>query len=439
MYRDRAQAGALLASALADSTPSQPLVIALPRGGLPVALPVALRLDADLDVLVVRKLGAPGDSECAIGAVGEDGILVMDHAARRRWHLTEDEVDTLAQRERAEVERRVTLYRRGSRRLGLAGRNVIIVDDGLATGSTAAAAVRVARGMGARHITLAVPVGSAEAVAWLSGLADEVVCLQVPPSFRAVGQYYEDFDQVSDEEVLAILDRHPRGRTREQHHSIDGDVTVRLDGICLPGHLCLPLGAAGLVVFVHGTGSGKASPRNRAVAGVLQAAGLGTLLVDMLTPEETRRGAEPSVTSLAERLIGITGWLSELPEARGLAIGYLGSSTGAAVALVAAALAPADAQAVVSRGGRPDQAEPWLPAVRAPTLLIVGGHDLAVLDLNRRAERALTCTHLLEVVRGASHLFEEQGTLQQAAALSRTWFLQYLTPPKATPERGQGS
>jgi putative phosphoribosyl transferase len=439
MYRDRTEAGSRLADRLATYGRPDPLVLALPRGGLPVALPVAQRLGADLDVLVVRKLGAPGNPEFAMGAVGEDGILVMDHQARRQFHVTEDEVSIAARRELAEVDRRVAMYRHGSRRLGVAGRNVIIVDDGLATGSTAAAAVRVVRGMGARHVTLAVPVGSVEAVDRLTELVDDLVCLQAPEVFWAVGQHYDVFDQISDEQVLAILSRHPRGRTREPGHRVDDDMVIDTADVTLAGHLCIPLDAAGVVVFVHGTGSDRASPRNRAVAGVLQAAGLGTLLVDMLTPDEVRRGAEPALSALAQRVIGVGAWLAARPEAAALPLGYFGSSSGAAVALVAAAQAPDAVRAVVSRGGRPDQAAPWLADVRAPTLLIVGGRDLAVLDLNRDAERVLTCPHLLEVVRGAGHLFEEEGTLQQAAALARSWFLQHLAAPESVGEQRHAS
>lgn len=439
MYRDRSEAGARLADRLVAYDRPDPLVLALPRGGLPVALPVAQRLQADLDVLVVRKLGAPGNPEFAMGAVGEDGVVVMDHDARRQLHVTEDEVALAAGRERAEVERRVALYRHGSRRLGVAGRNVIIVDDGLATGSTAAAAVRVVRGMGASHVTLAVPVGSASAVQWLAGLVDDLVCLQTPEDFWAVGQHYGVFDQVSDAQVLEILRRHPRAHTRDPSHRLDADVVMDTGRFALVGHLCIPLNAVGVVVFVHGAGSDRTSPRNRAVAAVLQASGLGTLLFDLRTADEVRGHAEPDLTALVERLLEVTTWLMARPEATGLPLGYFGSSSGAAVALAAAAQAPDAIRAVVSRGGRPDQAAPWLASVRAPTLLIVGGRDLAVLDLNRDAERALNCTRLLEVVRGAGHLFEEEGTLQQAAALARSWFLQYLVAPGAAGEQRHAS
>lgn len=430
MFRDRHEAGELLAEhlrsrpGLADHV--RPVVLALPRGGLPVATPVADAMDADLDVLVVRKVGAPGNAEYAIGAVGEDGVLVIDRATCAHLRLTEDEIRLATQSARDEVARRVRTYRPNATALALTGRDVILVDDGLATGATAAAAVRVARLLGARHVALAVPVGSREAVARLRGLVDELVCLEAPESFRAVGEHYAVFDQLDDTEVVRILDEHRRAVVPEGPRPVDRDVRIPLDGLCLIGRLTVPRHACGVVIFVHGSGSDRRSPRNRAVAPILRAAGLGTLLVDLVTEDERRRGFDPGIGTLAGRVAAISSWLSGLPETSGLPRGYLGSSSGAAVALAAAAEKPTLVRAVVSRGGRPDLADQWLPRVQAPTLLIVGGLDHAVVDVNRRADRVLRCPHLLEIVRGATHLFEEEGTLLQAAAMARTWFLQHL-------------
>jgi putative phosphoribosyl transferase len=180
-------------------------------------------------------------------------------------------------------------------------------------------------------------------------------------------------------------------------------------------------------VFAHGSGSSRHSPRNRYVADVLNRAGLGTLLFDLLTPaEEHDRANVFDIGLLANRLVGVTGWLRTQPVAGTLSIGYFGASTGAAAALWAAAEHRADIAAVVSRGGRPDLAAPRLNEVTAPTLLIVGGHDDVVLDLNRRAQAQLRCESRLAVVPGASHLFEEPGTLQAAAELARDWFTSHL-------------
>lgn len=428
MFQDRADAGRQLAARLATYPLPRPLVLGLPRGGLPVALEVAQQLGAELDVLVVRKVGSPGNPEYAIGAVGENGVVVLDHAARRQLHLTSEYVDHLAANELKEVDRRVNAYRGGCLRLGIAGRNVIVVDDGLATGSTAAAAITVVRHFGAAHVTLAVPVGSTEAVERLSAMADEVVCLSTPEPFYAVGQHYRDFGQVSDGEVVAILRAHPRARERAVDVAkVDEDVTITFGGMALPGHLSVPAGASGIVLFAHGSGSSRLSPRNVAVAKVLQGAGLGTLLFDLLSDDEADvRTNVFDIELLADRLVQTTLWLRAREDVGALPLGYFGASTGAAAALVAAAQCPEHVAAVVSRGGRPDLAGGWLEKVQAPTLLVIGGHDYAVIDLNREAQRHLRCTNLLEIVRGATHLFEEPGTLAQAARLAQTWFLTHL-------------
>jgi putative phosphoribosyl transferase len=193
------------------------------------------------------------------------------------------------------------------------------------------------------------------------------------------------------------------------------------------GHLTLPDGARSIVVFAHGSGSSRHSPRNRFVASVLNGAGLGTLLFDLLTPaEEHNRANVFDIPLLARRLGEVTDWLRARPEARDAAIGYFGASTGAGAALWAAAEPDVDVAAVVSRGGRPDLAAPRLGDVRAPTLLIVGGNDAVVLELNRDARAQMRCETRLSVVDGASHLFEEPGTLNIAAELARDWFVAHM-------------
>jgi thioredoxin len=191
----------------------------------------------------------------------------------------------------------------------------------------------------------------------------------------------------------------------------------------------VPEAAKGIVIFVHGSGSSRHSPRNQFVATVLNRAGLGTLLFDLLTPDEEHDRANVfDIGLLAARLVGVTHWLGTQPEVHGLPVGYFGASTGAGAALWAAAETGVDVAAVVSRGGRPDLAGARLAAVRAPTLLIVGGDDDVVLGLNRRAAAQLRCEHRLEVVPGAGHLFEEPGTLRASAELARDWFVAQLAP-----------
>jgi len=200
----------------------------------------------------------------------------------------------------------------------------------------------------------------------------------------------------------------------------------------LNGILSVPPGAEGVVVFAHGSGSGRFSPRNQSVARALQQAGLATLLIDLL--EETEADDREKVFDielLAERLQSCANWLGQEPDTQTLRLGYFGASTGAGAALVAAARAPAAVGAVVSRGGRPDLAQDYLSAVQTPTLLIVGGYDDVVIELNAQALRLLRCTKDLVVIPGATHLFPEPGTLEEVSRLARDWFIRFLTPAES--------
>ena len=204
-------------------------------------------------------------------------------------------------------------------------------------------------------------------------------------------------------------------------------VHVRVDSLTLEGALAVPPAAGGIVLFAHWSGSSRKSPRNNFVARELRAGGLGTLLMYLLTPEEDAlRATRFDIDLLTRRLTAATRWLADQPETKALPLGYFGASTGAAAALKAAAALGPDVRAVVSRGGRPDLAAPDLPRVQAPTLLIVGGLDDVVLDLNRRAYETLTARKELVVVPRATHLFEEPGALEEVARLARDWFTRYL-------------
>lgn len=210
-------------------------------------------------------------------------------------------------------------------------------------------------------------------------------------------------------------------------------VHLPVAGVELEGSLSVPDGATGVVLFAHGSGSSRHSPRNRQVAGALNDAGIATLLIDLLTADEERvdehtRHIRFDIGLLAGRLVGATGWLRRYAETSKLPIGYFGASTGAAAAMVAAAELPDEIRAVVSRGGRPDLAAEALPRTRAPTLLIVGGNDGPVIGMNEQAMRRIGGQVALEVVPGAGHLFEEPGTLEEVARMAVDWFQRHLTP-----------
>jgi len=394
---------------------------------------VANALHAPLDVIVVRKLGLPRQPEFALGAIGEDDVRVLDDNLVEHTGVTAPQLAAVDDRERAELHRRVTRYRAGRNRLPLRGRTVLIVDDGIATGATARAACRVARAQGAARVVLAVPVCAPSAITTLAADADDVVCLQAPRGFRAVGQWYRDFRPTSDDEVAALL----RQAAAEVPVPADSEITLPLSQASLPGDLTVPANAAGIVVFAHGSGSSRHSPRNRHVAAVLNRAGLATLLFDLLTgPEADDRARVFDIPLLAERLVEVTHWLNTRPDTADLPIGYFGASTGAAAALLAGTDPSVDVRAIVSRGGRPDLAGPALPRVHTPTLLIVGDADTEVLDLNRRARAAIPGETRLAVIPGAGHLFEEPGALEEVASLARRWFVtHFAASARRTPTR----
>lgn len=424
MFHDRHEAGRELASRAAHLAGPDVIVLGLPRGGVPVAEEVADVLRAPLDVCVVRKLGVPYHPELGMGAIGEGGTRVINDEVVQRAGVSAADVATVEARERDVLRERARRYRGDEAPAGLTGRTAVVVDDGIATGSTARAACRIARERGARRVVLAVPVAPADWTERLAGVADEYVCVETPAYFAAIGQFYQDFTQTTDAEVTAGLARAAA--------ALDGaaprrrDVEIPVAG-GLAGELTVPAGARGVVVFAHGSGSSRLSPRNQRVARAIDDSGTGTLLFDLLTEREARDRAHVfDIELLAGRITQVTAWLRAQPEAEGLALGYFGASTGAGAALRAAAEPGAEVAAVVSRGGRPDLAGPHLADVRAPTLLIVGGRDTEVLDLNRQARRALRCETDLAVVAGATHLFPEPGALEEVSELAAAWFARHF-------------
>ncbi|AFM15815.1 putative phosphoribosyltransferase [Mycolicibacterium chubuense NBB4] len=436
LFHDRAEAGRRLAERLERFRDSDVVVLGLPRGGVPVAFEVARSLRAPLDVLVVRRLAPSFEPEVAYGAIAEDDVRIVNDAELEQMALGEATAAEIEAVQRAELAREVALYRRGRERIPLAGRVALIVDYGLTSEASARAACEAARAQGATRIVLAAPVGSRHVVDAMNYCADDVVYLETPKFYfyAAVGQGYHRFRQTSDDEVVALLDAARDGIAPASAADApaadprDEEVRVTAGAVEVAGRLTIPENPEGIVVFAHGSGSSRHSPRNRYVADVLNEAGLATLLFDLLTPaEEGNRANVFDIELLARRLVDVTAWLSTRPDTASLPIGYFGASTGAGAALTAAADTRVEVGAVVSRGGRPDLAGRHLYDVYAPTLLIVGGRDEVVLELNRRAQAAIPGQCNLTIVPGATHLFEEPGTLEAVAALARDWFLNHLS------------
>jgi putative phosphoribosyl transferase len=457
-FRDRVEAGQRLARELAEYVDRRDvLVLALPRGGVPVAYQVARALRAPLEVFVVRKLGLPTQPELAMGAIASGGVRVLDRDVMREFGVSEAELAAVTAAEARELVRRERRYRAGRPVPDVRGKTVILVDDGLATGATMYAAAAALRTQGPARLVVAVPVSSLETCDAFRDVVDDIVCAVTPEPFHSVGLWYEDFSQTTDREVHDLLaqaasaqpgaapgwvaqgtpaSRVGRGRMEERI------VQVAVDPVTLEGSLAVPPDARGIVLFAHGSGSSRHSPRNRLVAEELRKGGLATLLVDLLTADEEVTDARTrhlrfDIELLAQRLVGAIDWLDGQPETGGLRVGLFGASTGGGAALVAAAERPLAVAAVVSRGGRPDLAGDALPLVRAPTLLVVGEYDEPVIELNERARARMRAPVRLEIVPWATHLFEEPGALEKVSRLARDWFSRHLAAP--APGRAAGA
>lgn len=437
LFADRYEAGRRLAAALERFRDRGPVVVALPRGGVPVGFETARLLEAPLDVLVVRKLGAPHRPEFGIGAIAEGGSCFIRREDIELIGISQAQLDEVVAVGKEELERRREAYLGDREPLSVEGRTVVLVDDGIATGGSARVAARALRARGAAEVVLAVPVGPPGTAHRLAHDFDEVICLEEPHGFHSVGQFYVDFSPVPDQVVRDLLElgcEVPPMRVAADPppDPVAGRRTIEIEPeprVLLEGDLRIPEDARGLVLFAHGGGSSRKSPRNQKVATELNRRGLGTLLFDLLTPLEA--GARANVFDiglLASRLMAVTRWVQDDEELRVLPIFYFGASTGAAAALRAAAQVGPTVHAVVSRGGRPDLAARSLEQVRSPTLLIVGGSDWQVLALNEEAaENLVNCRHQVAIVPGATHLFEEPGALDLVAQLAAEWFSRFLT------------
>ena len=424
-FPNRRKAGRLLAEGL------QPLlkgirhgdlvILGIPRGGVPVAREVAAMYGAPLDVVIVRKLGVPSQPELAMGAVGEGGVRVLNRDVIDSMSIRSEEIERVARDEVAEIGRRVDRYREGRSSLHLTGKTVVIVDDGLATGSTAIAACQVVRACGADRVILAVPVAPFGWTSVVGNAADDLFTLSEPRDFMSVGQFYDEFEQVDDAEVRAII-----ADSATTSRSVDArDITVDAGrGVHLSASLMVPDNASSVVFFAHGSGSGRLSPRNLEVSRRLNDVGIATVLVDLEDVDDWSRDGD-MVRTAADRLWRTIEAVSSMSGLGGLPVGLIGSSTGGAVALLVAIENPERISAVVTRGGRPDLLGARVAQVRCPVLMIVGAHDEVVLQLNRNAARLVPDCSLVQVA-GATHLFDEPGTLKEAARLACGFFRLHL-------------
>ncbi len=426
-FRDRRDAGRRLAEALRPRGYEHPLVLGIPRGGVPVAEEVARVLGGELAVVVARKLGAPANPELAIGATTANGVAWVNDAVAREAGATPPYIAAERERQTKEARRREELFN-GHRRPPVEGRTVIVVDDGIATGATAIAAVRSMKVAGATKVVLAIPVGPVGTVARMRLEADEVVCLSEEPGFWAVGQFYGDFSPVEDEEVKAILDASRLIRADPR------DAWIQRESLSLSARLLTPAGDGPFpcVIFVHGLGSSKDSPRNVVIAERLVDEGIAALLFDLSGHGKSWAEPRESEASYVRDLVAAFVWARQQPEVNADHIGLAGSSLGAVIVAKAVVQGLVRPAAIVLRA--PPLGPGDFDRLDVPTRVIIGSAD-PLLDNVRVAIDAAPPQLSLRVVPGASHLFEEPGTLEEAVIATVSWFRSQLVAPAAARSR----
>ena len=459
LFRDRDHAGRVLGLSL-DALANRPdvLVLALPRGGVPVARRVADAIDAPLEVVVARKLGVPGIGEVAFGAIAEGRDRIVEDAVGWYLGVPRHVLARIAKRERVEIVRQRRLFRFGYPLPDLRDRTVVLVDDGLATGATLRAAAFTLRHHRPARLIAAVPVASAASCKDVGAVVDDLIVAATPDPFGTVSAWYEDFSPVDDSDVLRLLGRRPYVAAPEDACGTEGDAEYEVSipiadaGVGITGDLGMPNavpggvrahpGAAsrGLVILVHGGGSTRHSYRNRYLAARLRMEGWTTLRLDLLLEHEQTLDADGAlrfdVRLLAGRVVAATEWAASANGCGAQRVLLFGASTGAAAALLAAAERPELIAGVVTRGGRVDLAAVALPHVRAPVLMIAGGMDAETLRSNRDALSVLGGEARLTVVRGAGHTFEEPGALGAVSERAVAW-LERVSTPHCNPSSGR--
>jgi putative phosphoribosyl transferase len=439
--KNRMEAGQQLAAQLqAYANDPDILVLALPRGGVPVAFEIARSLHAPLDVFLVRKLGVPGHEELAMGAISSGGDRVLNKEIIEALQLSDSTVERITAREQDEMKKREDLYRRNRPPLEISGKSVILVDDGLATGSTMLAAIRAVQKMKAARIIIAVPVAPVSTYESMKKLGDDMHCLMTPEPFYGVGLWYEDFTQTTDDEVIHLLGEAERWRKVPVSQSSPDDdgpgfqrVSIPAGQVELPGKLLLHEGSPrGIVMLVHGAGYPGQSPQHDRIARHLHETGFSTVSFNLLTRDEESseirsRHLRFDIPLLTKRLNQATDWVIHELATEDQPLGFFGSSTATAAVLRAASVMGRQIKAIVSLSGRPDLAGDVLSKVTAPTLLVMGGQDISIMDLNVCARSRMRPGLVrVEVVPQASHLFEEDGAFERAANLTSRWFERHL-------------
>jgi len=432
MMKDRATAGKQLAKKLSQLNISRTntVVIALPRGGVPVAYEISYDLNLPLDIIAVKKISHPSNPELALGAVTSDNDVYYNHRIINSYGITDDELDNYKNQALHAAQEQVQNLRKSRSALLVQDINIILVDDGIATGATVQSAIKLLKDKGARKIWLAVPVCPRDLRPTFESLVDEMVTLEEPENLWAVGQFYQNFPQVNNQAVIDLLALRPHYFDSVSPFDMKKEFTIVEGGLRLPGVIYNNPSPKGWVIFAHGSGSSRKSPRNNFVAERLQNAGMSVLLFDLLKEQEdVDYNKRFDIPFLAERLKLATQWLVKSADYQiHTPIAFYGASTGSAAALLACTKINPQIQitTVVSRGGRPDLVPSSILAkVIQPVLLLVGGLDHEVIIFNQKAKESLQNCQLT-LIQGASHLFEEAGCMEHVAKIASDWFVSHF-------------
>lgn len=431
LFNDRAEAGRALAAKLESvfrrREREKLVVLAVPRGGVPIAFEIARAFGASFDVLLVERLVPPGGQDYTLGAVSETGVSYVNFARFDELSLAEGELAHIKSQAAREIKRKTLEYRGERLPLPIAGRTVVVVDEMARSGATAIAAARALRKRGAARVLFAAVATTPESTRAISSEVDQLVSLHTIEGLESTERLFVSTVEPTDVDVRAYLEeaRHfaiPVGRRIRASAPAEHE-EVRLEGsqIQALADIVMPVEPEGLVIFAHGMRSNRLSPRNLHVARVLHGVRVGTIIFDLFSELELLgQLGTPDLQELTRRVIEVAKWARERYR---LPIAFFGAGTGAAAALLAAAALGREVEAVVTRGARPELGASELVGMTAPALLVVGGEDSATIEINRRVEAALSSEVDLEIIPGAGHLFEEAGALEAVAHLAADWYL----------------
>jgi putative phosphoribosyl transferase len=431
-FHNRVEAGRKLAEALVPLLKPPCVVAGIPRGGVAIAAPIVDRFHLPLTVVYARKLTAPMAPEFAFGAIDEDGETIVDARSVAMLGLSGIDVERAKERVAKEIRRRMTTYGVPPLAHYLPDTAVVLVDDGLATGLTMRAALAYARRHGAREIIVAVPCAPDSAAREFERAADRFVSLVVDPEFMAVGQYYNDFSPVSDDEVIAMLTAARKPVALAPGPEGGGDERIAFStarGFLLAGRFVRPAvpGPHPVVVFAHGWGSGKDSPRDVAVAEALRHQGVGAFLFDFTGHGDSEGKPEDSTPEQqVADLVAALDTLEKVADVDRRRLGVVGASSGAAVAVLAAARDPR-IHTLALRSPDLTGAEASVASVRVPTLLVVGEHDEPIRAALAPLLARFGGPRVLEVVLGGDHLFADPAAQARATAATAAWLTGHLT------------